>query len=80
MAKELGFARYTCDRNNSHTAYAQDGSAQANSWHQIERVTQDGVTQAWLLCDECYRKYKSLAAQQDSDFNGFMSEGTERKA
>lgn len=78
MAKEQGFARYTCDRNNEHTAYIQDGNVAANNWHQVDRITQDGVKQAWLFCDECYRAYKSLVAQQDSDFNGFMSEG--RKA
>lgn len=73
MAKDAGYSNYTCDRDATHTTYAKDGSAAANSWHTIKRYTQDGVEQSWLLDADCYAKYKALAARHDAEFNAFMA-------
>lgn len=72
MSKTTGISQYTCDRDGT-TAYLADNDPRVSDWHTIKRVTADGVDMNRLLCADCYSKYKTLAGNQDTEFNAFMA-------
>lgn len=73
MPKDPGYTRYECDRSAKHGGFAKEGSPSAAQFREIRRTRSDGTTQNFILCDECYSKYKELADDHDRQFNSFMA-------
>lgn len=75
MPRIDGYTLYTCDRVSSHTAYARDDEPEAEGWHAIQRVDQNGATVTRLLCEKCFEEYQQLMVAQDKQFADFMAGG-----
>lgn len=84
MSKETGFLKYTCDRPASiHTdgkkpeAFVKDGNKDQNDWHEVTYKDIYGVDRTYLLCAECYDKYKTMVETFDRDFMSFINGGVQ---
>lgn len=79
MSVEDGYSHYKCDRpsdahsdNELHEAFIKNNSAESNEWHVISYRDTYGVEKSYVLCDECYKRYKTLCEKFDTDFNAFI--------
>ena len=68
---------YECDRCEKKEFLTSDAPARAD-WMDVERVTADGQHKTVLMCPSCYAEYKEIVAQDEQNFNKFMSEGVEK--
>lgn len=75
MSKQTGYSFHVCDRNAEHNAYLKDDDPRVSGWHALTRVTADGVSKPFYLCDGCYTEFRKLAIKQDGEFNTFMAGG-----
>lgn len=72
MGKIKNLTQYECDRCGEKEVIS-DGAPATSFWHDISRLSADGVRVERLLCDSCYKEYVQLVANEDSAFNQFMS-------
>ncbi len=68
---------YECDRCGAKEFLTDDAPARAD-WITVERVTADGQHKSILMCPDCYELYKEVVAQDERNFNKFMSDGVEK--
>lgn len=80
MSTETGFSRFICDRPASahkdgkeKREYIKDSdTAKHAKWHKVKHRDQYGEEVEYTLCDDCYEKYKELAAQYDTAVINFI--------
>lgn len=72
MAKTEGYSRYACDVHGcSNAAFAQDGTATAQSFEVRRRYDSDGVERSTMYCPDHARSYDKLAAVCDGLYEAF---------
>lgn len=73
MAKIKNLTQYECDRCGEKEVISE-GAPAAGFWHDISRLSADGVKVERLLCDSCYKEYAQLVSDEDAAFNQFMAD------
>lgn len=71
MGKIRNLTQYECDRCDEKEVISE-GAPAAGFWHDISRLSADGVKVERLLCDSCYKEYAQFVSSEDVAFNSFM--------
>lgn len=73
MGKTAGLTQYECDRCDQKEI-TTEGAPAAAFWHDVSRLSADGVEVRRLLCNSCYKEYVQFVSDEDAAFNRFMEE------
>ena len=71
MGRTENLTQLECDRCGAKEVVTAK-SPSLGYWHDVARISADGVETGRLLCDECYDDYVHLASSQDAEFVAFM--------
>lgn len=72
MGVTTGLSAYECDRCGKKEYLTSDAPNLAY-WHKLQRVTADGVTFGYLLCEGCHSEHLQMQRKHDQEFNAFMA-------
>lgn len=60
-----------CDRCSAKDTLTIDAPDQAR-WHEMQRYTETGTVQPFLLCESCYEKFLEFQRAADANFAKWM--------
>lgn len=75
MAITGGFVEATCERALCQTEpqYMPEEKVPLKGWGEVRYLDVNGIEQDYVLCQDCYQKYRAFRKAQDQQVARFMA-------